>query len=219
MAIMLSRPNAATTRTDPDHGRIQRHRDMPRYAPAGRPRPLHRTARAIVTLACAAGLAACTDAGAAQDTGTLEAVQLEDRIRVTLDGEIVTEYKYAPTQKYPYFYPLNGPASGESVTTETSEPYPHHQSLFFGLDFVTTPSNFEAVGALPGDRELGLGIVDARNTRLETVDNIRQSVERVSRVAPLERIHLSPNMGLEFLPRKNARAKIQRIVEAARTTG
>jgi hypothetical protein len=31
---------------------------------------------------------------------------------------------------------VNGPASGKSITTETSEPYPHHHSLFFGCDRV-----------------------------------------------------------------------------------
>ena len=36
--------------------------------------------------------------------------------------------------KYPYFYPVNGPASGRSVTTESTEPYPHHHSLFFACD-------------------------------------------------------------------------------------
>ena len=67
---------------------------------------------------------------------TLRAEQLDDRIRVTLGDQLVTEYRYSPAQKYPYFYPVVGPRTGESVTTESSEPYPHHQSLFFGLDFV-----------------------------------------------------------------------------------
>jgi len=31
---------------------------------------------------------------------------------------------------------VNGPASGKSITTETSQPYPHHHSLFFGCDRV-----------------------------------------------------------------------------------
>lgn len=91
----------------------------------------------VGALACAsvATLAAAC-AGTFRDDGQLEAVQLEDRIQVTLDGQVVTEYRYAQGQKYPYFYPVNGPLSGESVTTESSEPYPHHHSLFFGLDFV-----------------------------------------------------------------------------------
>lgn len=68
--------------------------------------------------------------------GGLEAVQLQDRVRVTANGRLVTEYRYAEGQKYPYFYPVAGPRSGQSVTTESSEPYPHHHSLFFGSDHV-----------------------------------------------------------------------------------
>jgi hypothetical protein len=58
------------------------------------------------------------------------------QVIVTVDGQLFTCYKFDASQKYPYFWPVNGPASGKSVTTETSEPYPHHHSLFFGCDRV-----------------------------------------------------------------------------------
>ena len=48
----------------------------------------------------------------------------------------VTSYRAHPTQKYPYFYPLTGPISGVSLTTETSLPWPHHRSLLFACDHV-----------------------------------------------------------------------------------
>lgn len=67
---------------------------------------------------------------------SLRAEQLDNRIRIIAGDDLVTEYRYSPDQKYPYFYPVVGPWSGQSVTTESSEPYPHHHSLFFGLDFV-----------------------------------------------------------------------------------
>jgi hypothetical protein len=60
----------------------------------------------------------------------------EDKVTITVDGKLFTYYKFAATQKYPYFWPVNGPASGKSITTETSQPYPHHHSLFFGCDRV-----------------------------------------------------------------------------------
>ncbi len=60
----------------------------------------------------------------------------EDGISITLNGELFTTYKTGKDLKYPYFYPVNGPKSGESVTTESTEPYPHHHSLFFGCDKV-----------------------------------------------------------------------------------
>jgi hypothetical protein len=60
----------------------------------------------------------------------------KDKVVITVDGKLFTCYKFAASQKYPYFWPVNGPASGKPITTETSEPYPHHHSLFFGCDRV-----------------------------------------------------------------------------------
>ena len=60
----------------------------------------------------------------------------ENKVVVTVDGKLFTAYKFDHSQKYPYFWPVNGPQSGQSITTETSEPYPHHHSLFFGCDRV-----------------------------------------------------------------------------------
>lgn len=96
---------------------------------AGPPRRL--SALALLCLAASG----CVHASAAGGP-RLEAVQLDDRVRVTIDGQVFTDYKYARDQKYPYFFPVVGPRSGQSVTTESSQPYPHHHSLFFGADFV-----------------------------------------------------------------------------------
>ena len=73
---------------------------------------------------------ACSLAPASPQTVTAKLDK--DQIAVTVDGKLFTCYKFAASQKYPYFWPVNGPASGKSVTTETSQPYPHHHSLFFG---------------------------------------------------------------------------------------
>jgi hypothetical protein len=73
------------------------------------------------------------------ETGTSTQVTAKikkDKVIVTVDGKLFTFYKFATSQKYPYFWPVNGPASGKSITTETSQPYPHHHSLFFGCDRV-----------------------------------------------------------------------------------
>ncbi len=66
----------------------------------------------------------------------LSSERLDDRIIVRVNGETFTCYRFGGGQKYPYFYPVNGPASGRSVTTESSLPWPHHRSLFFGCDRV-----------------------------------------------------------------------------------
>lgn len=88
----------------------------------------------------------------------LRVEQVADRLRVLSGEELLTEYRFAEDQKYPYFYPLNGPRSGQSVTTESSEPYPHHHSLFFGADFVNG-GNYWQEG-------LERGRIDARETRI-----------------------------------------------------
>ncbi len=59
-----------------------------------------------------------------------------DGVHVSVEGKEFTTYLNRKLQKYPYFYPVNGPATGLSITTESSEPYPHHHSLFFGCDKV-----------------------------------------------------------------------------------
>jgi hypothetical protein len=58
------------------------------------------------------------------------------------DGEVqirwnnmpLTAYRAKSSQKYPYFYPLNGLASGTSLTTESALPYPHHRGLWLGCE-------------------------------------------------------------------------------------
>jgi hypothetical protein len=66
----------------------------------------------------------------------LSSERLDDRIVVRVDADTFTCYRFGPGQKYPYLYPVNSPASGLSLTTESSLPYPHHRSLFFGCDKV-----------------------------------------------------------------------------------
>lgn len=94
--------------------------------------------RGVLVAACLLAVTAvplAADGARAQRvTARLEADRM--RVVVDVDGKRFTCYKYGSLQKYPYFWPVNGPASGQSVTTETSWPWPHHQSLFFGCDQV-----------------------------------------------------------------------------------
>jgi hypothetical protein len=46
----------------------------------------------------------------------------------------LTAYRAKRSQKYPYFYPLNGLASGTSLTAESALPYPHHRGLWLGCE-------------------------------------------------------------------------------------
>lgn len=73
-------------------------------------------------------------------TGTVSAAELKAtrvgaRIDVTIGAEFFTSYRFSPEEKYPFFFPVNGP-SGVSVTSMRNGQYPHHTSLFFGCDKV-----------------------------------------------------------------------------------
>ncbi len=83
-------------------------------------------------LACALAEAVLSQAAVAGVAARIE----ENRVRIDVDGKEFTAYRFDRQQKYPYFWPVNGPRSGKSLTTETSNPYPHHHSLFFGCDQV-----------------------------------------------------------------------------------
>jgi hypothetical protein len=66
----------------------------------------------------------------------LKAELKPDRVTVTVGGLIFTEYLLSAQNKYPYFFPVNGPATGRTLTIHKTEPFPHHSSLFFGCDRV-----------------------------------------------------------------------------------
>ncbi|MDR0870093.1 MAG: PmoA family protein [Planctomycetaceae bacterium] len=55
---------------------------------------------------------------------------------VSKDNSVLTSYRAHQDQKYPFFYPFSGPVSGLSLTAEHGRPWPHHRSIFFGLDRV-----------------------------------------------------------------------------------
>lgn len=66
----------------------------------------------------------------------ITAVRTGDRIDVTINNRFFTSYHFSEYEKYPYFFPVNGPKSGAAVTSMRNGEYPHHSSLFFGCDKV-----------------------------------------------------------------------------------
>ena len=76
-----------------------------------------------------------------------------------------------------------------------------------GLDFAWGPANFDLLDGFPEDKELVIGLLDARNTRLEQVDEIVAAVRRVTEHVSLDRLHLSPSCGLDFLPQAERQAE------------
>jgi len=66
---------------------------------------------------------------------------------------------------------------------------------------------------------LGLGIVDARNTKRESVEDIVEQIRRVGEFVPTEKLYVNPSCGLEYLPREVAFEKLKRLVEGVRAAG
>lgn len=88
------------------------------------------------TMGWAAGWTRGGEAALGAAAQEVRAEQKADRVVIEVAGQLFTEYLYAVDLKYPYFYPVNGPRTGRSVTIHKTEPYPHHSSLFFGCDRV-----------------------------------------------------------------------------------
>ena len=65
----------------------------------------------------------------------ISATKTGSKIDIVIADKFFTTYIFSENEKYPFFYPVNGP-SGASVTSMRNGVYPHHSSLFFGCDKV-----------------------------------------------------------------------------------
>ena len=65
----------------------------------------------------------------------ITAEQVGDKIEIRINNNLFTNYILSENEKYPFFFPVNGPSKA-SVTSMRNANYPHHSSLFFGCDKV-----------------------------------------------------------------------------------
>jgi hypothetical protein len=115
--------------------------------------------------------------GCSNDTSQSVSAQAgEDRISVMVNGEEFTTYLFGLEHKYPFFYPVNGPQSGTSVTTWNQEPYPHHSSLYISLDYVQS-EGVERGNYWQPRHELETGQVFSRNARILEDDGKRVVIQ------------------------------------------
>ena len=101
----------------------------------------------------------------AGDVQKVSARMESDRIEVEVAGKEFTAYLFGKEHKYPFFYPVMGPASGQSVTAWDQEPYPHHSSLYLSLDRVRS-ENVEHGNYWQPRNRLDTGQVLSRNPRI-----------------------------------------------------
>lgn len=100
----------------------------------------------------------------------VSAVQTGNRIDVTIGNQFFTSYHFAENEKYPFFYPVNGPLSGGSITSMRNGEYPHHSSLFFGCDRVNG-GNYWQEGLERGRIvSIGARIIEAKGEKVVIED-------------------------------------------------
>jgi 5-methyltetrahydropteroyltriglutamate--homocysteine methyltransferase len=85
-----------------------------------------------------------------------------------------------------------------------------------GVDVVSRQGNLDLLLECWKEKEIGLGCVDARSTRMETESELLAILEKVTTKIPEDRIFINPTCGLEFLPHAEAQRKLKNMVEAAR---
>ena len=85
-----------------------------------------------------------------------------------------------------------------------------------GLDLVQGEKTWPKVLKKESDKPLVLGLVDARNTKLEDPKAVAAKALEAAEVVDLKASYLSPSNGLEFLPRAKAREKLRVLVQAAK---
>jgi len=92
----------------------------------------------------------------------LTAIQSNGLVIFRWNNRTLATYRAQSSQKYPYFYPLAGPASGNSLLAESALPYPHHRGLWLGCQ----PLNG---GDYWGDTSLDTGHIRSTDLRLGKV--------------------------------------------------
>lgn len=85
-----------------------------------------------------------------------------------------------------------------------------------GLDFIRGQKNWELLSRKAPPMGLGLGVMDAQNTKMEEPEEIRDQTLRAADLVDPTRLHVNPHCSLEFLPREEAQAKLARLSEGVR---
>lgn len=79
-------------------------------------------------------------------------------------------------------------------------------------DCVSHPANLETLMALGNKFVPCFGIVDARNIKMESEESLQKTLKQIAAKSP--NAYISPSCGLEFLPHRDALAKIRLLAKA-----
>lgn len=89
----------------------------------------------------------------------------------------------------------------------------------FAFDLISGPENIELIKQVPNGKNIQAGILDARNTMLETEEDLKTRIGELLEIVDAGRLSVAPSAGLEYLPREKARAKLQRLGAVTKEVG
>jgi 5-methyltetrahydropteroyltriglutamate--homocysteine methyltransferase len=111
---------------------------------------------------------------------------------------------------HPYFFPTD-------KIVEKLAAFPVAQ---LGVDVRSRETSAKAIDRLGAVKQtVVLGVVDARNTRVESPREIGELVDATRKHVPADRLWLSTTTGLEYLPHDVALKKLAALADSARVTG
>jgi 5-methyltetrahydropteroyltriglutamate--homocysteine methyltransferase len=111
---------------------------------------------------------------------------------------------------HPYFFPI------EKIVGQLAA-FPIAQ---LGVDVRSREMSARAIDGIGAmTRTVVLGVIDARNTRLETAREVGELVAAALKHVPADRLWLSTTTGLEYLPHDVAVKKLSALADAARAAG
>jgi 5-methyltetrahydropteroyltriglutamate--homocysteine methyltransferase len=99
---------------------------------------------------------------------------------------------------------------------DASSLYDKFQSLPFdiiGIDFTYSKNMIDIILKESSEKPLGLGLIDGRNTKLESRREIIRILQQILPCIKSEVSYLNPSCGLEYLPRDRAFEKIKNMSE------
>lgn len=85
-----------------------------------------------------------------------------------------------------------------------------------GIDFTYNEQLVEIVRTEGSEKALGLGLIDGRNTKLESAQTVSSALEKLLPAIKSSYSYLNPSCGLEYLPRDKALLKLKNLVSIGR---
>jgi 5-methyltetrahydropteroyltriglutamate--homocysteine methyltransferase len=89
----------------------------------------------------------------------------------------------------------------------------HQISMEFA---VSDGYGFRLFRQYPTDKEIVVGVLDVKDENVETPEIVANRIRKALEYIPAEKVYLSPDCGMKFMPRHRAYAKLKAMVDGAR---